>query len=1177
MSDFNKPFKADDEITDPEINYRTSLNLAKKPAGSYFFNKENNFEYTKNWFNYNKFNLVDSETIVTELVQYGSPPFKVGELDTSKNFTLPSTTMTPQWIARIETGENFIDDSFQNLNDGWSGVDLGGNTYLVANYTNLNNANVYNQDGSLAFPMGNNGEDSSSVCFAKINTSGNAIWAVRIKTGDPDGRTWATGCVTNNQGTTFIAGFAFSGDTIQFEQAFESSIDFIMPFNGGYIVAYTPSGTVDWVNVTSPVVHQLWVDNLPLENLYAFALAPAQVQSTFNFYDGLPSAPTLVASIPSNARFVVAKWRATSGLFQWATYLEGEQIFNYGERGSNIYILRPNQGITTDPDGNLIVTGSYVEIEKIYNAITPTQPTAVQSELVPPPVANLIVWNPRENNRNWSGVALSSNGQYMVATVENGFIYVSEDYGANWTPRATIQKWSSIWCSTTGQIMVATILDSVIYISSDYGATWSIALGEGSNARAWVSVSGDAFGNYLVACAQNDYLYYSNDQGATWNVASSEVKNWIDIAYNPNDGLSGIYGRFIAIVQNGKAYTSIDGGVNWSLLGASISANWVAICPGTQYVGFYAAVKNGSLYSVSYTGNTWTVIEATPRNWTDISANFSYGLATELNGAIYISQATFENTWSPTTVPRDWNKIAISGGDYALASVEGGQLYVSSNVKIVSHTFILKYNSDGIAQWINYVNSPATDERTNYGVCVATQSNGNIIVSGTIQTQSQLNFFAPSDFETPIKTLTNNFSGGKYLACWSPEGLPLWVNKMNMYSQNNDQANLTAISTDINDNIYFIGYSENDLNPSIRLFQPTEQLVYTSTWPLHPDGRLVLLKYYPDGFAQSVSTIEGNSGIPPITFPIRVIGNGIIYFSGWYGNIMGGSLTAYTSDRNPPSIIESFNMAGVFAVKYNSEIVPSISFTSPGYNLVFQPQFNIGGSTRYLVGEYAGDGAIETWGGKTGLQPSTVNVADLNASVISYLGHVPGYTIPIIQGLQILNPKIYNHLTVGITESSFPLMDSQPVTPGTIPYGFLPIFVSFPSYTNGLVMNNSNNNQTNVILSTTGIVSSDNLFASGVSTGDKIRILLNTPSSAQYLNLTVAGFIGSEVFGNVQTGIVFEESTRYVSTVLGTTINAIVTLISIGNDRYAPMFWQPIIVEDGTLNLIVQLYPQFTN
>lgn len=43
-----------------------------------------------------------------------------------------------------------------------------------------------------------------------------------------------------------------------------------------------------------------------------------------------------------------------------------------------------------------------------------------------------IAWNKASApNKNWNSVALSSNAQYQSATVTNGYIYTSNNYGSS--------------------------------------------------------------------------------------------------------------------------------------------------------------------------------------------------------------------------------------------------------------------------------------------------------------------------------------------------------------------------------------------------------------------------------------------------------------------------------------------------------------------------------------------------------------------------------------------------------------------------------------------------------------------------------------------------------------------------------------------------------------------------
>jgi hypothetical protein len=1394
----NKTFRTNNPSPVTEETFRASLDLTQKPAGSYYFNSENNYNYAKSWFNYPKFDIIGNDTVIDQIVQYSAPTLSTGTLNTSKTFQLSSTSMVPEWIARVETsntsfevmtsnttpvgyvasassvlspyepylafdknidtfyhtggtvyqttppyytgtvstnvtgyssptifGEwiqlqlpysqllsrvalyprltftrppqdfmivgsndginwNYISDyadvlwpttapkSFPaiasssysyfrliftrssgsgNVNiasvefisgtfetSGFSGIDLGGSMYLLTNYSHPNNAVVYNQDNTIAFTQLNNGVGSTCFCITKFNAAGYALWSSRILTRMVGGVVTGNYCVTDNLGTTYILGtyensnVVFIGsiltttltvtsitsgtirvgmvltgsgitpgtvvsafgsgsggigtytvsisqsvlstsitgtDLIDFEDS-TGTIVFSVPMTQkSFIVAYNTLGVPDWLTYTN--INQngiLWADNQVIGNLYVYGAK--------EFYDNVLSTPVLQLVIPTadDIKYTLAKYRSTSGIFQWGTYIQGYRLNAWIDSDGLM-----SQSITTDLYGNLYATGYFSQLKPLVNASLPdpTNPsgTYTPSDVNVPPISNSVVWTPREVNRDWSAVDISTNGQFMVATVNDGYIYVSVNYGTTWIQRATRQVWSSVYCSGTGQFMIATVMDSVIYVSGDYGTSWSIALGEGSNARAWQTIAGNSTASQLVACVKDGQIYYSVNQGSTWVLsASSILANWVNVTYN------GSTNSFIALVKGGQAYRSTDGGVTWTLLGASPTLNWSSISSfrgtGTATYPFVATVQGGDIYGINSTGTVWTIIEPTNRNWSDIAIGGGGGgntptvmFATVFDGSIYEAIYQAETEWTPTTIPRNWNHIAMSADNsYAIASVKGGQLYTSTVFYPYLHSFLVKYDPNGKVQWANYVNSPSTQEADNIGVSVTTNLTGNVILSGSYGFETiggEALFYTTTDFVNPVKKLTApNY--GRYLVCYSSDGIPLWVTGSRLQETTQGVAMYKSLSVDNFGNICCIGTARN-----VYLYQPSGQLVYSN---LTSDNSIILVKYYLDGSVQSFTRINNGGDYLGVS-SIRTLGAGNIFLSGWklYNPT---DIIAYTSAVTTPTVTETFNAGalGAFVIRYNSFQSPSITFPSPGYNTNFDTQYNIGGSTRNLYGEYIGDGAIELWGSKTGLLPSTVNTADLNASVISYLGHEPGYTIPVVEGIQSFSAIEYNHLVVGLSEPTFPQMDPQPITTGTIPYGFLPIFLSLPVYASGTQFNNALNNDTDLILSTTGVVSGNGQYITGVSRGDRIRILFNIDSTAQYLNLTVKGFIPSDVVGNSQAGIVFEESTRYTCVALKTLVQTSATLIISDTDRYVPAFYQPILVNSGTLNLIVHLYPK---
>ena len=67
-----------------------------------------------------------------------------------------------------------------------------------------------------------------------------------------------------------------------------------------------------------------------------------------------------------------------------------------------------------------------------------------------------VSWNIRDNvNRQWFGVASSSDGTKLVAVVGLGQIYTSTNSGASWTARESARGWGGVESSSDGTKLVA--------------------------------------------------------------------------------------------------------------------------------------------------------------------------------------------------------------------------------------------------------------------------------------------------------------------------------------------------------------------------------------------------------------------------------------------------------------------------------------------------------------------------------------------------------------------------------------------------------------------------------------------------------------------------------------------------------------------------------------------------
>ncbi|MDD3292612.1 MAG: FISUMP domain-containing protein [Candidatus Pacebacteria bacterium] len=215
-------------------------------------------------------------------------------------------------------------------------------------------------------------------------------------------------------------------------------------------------------------------------------------------------------------------------------------------------------------------------------------------------------WVQKEEYRPWSGISMSSTGQYQTAVtrwtpISDSEIYISSDYGATWTMVKSTSElgWFDVDVSSTGQYQTAVGL-SKIHTSSDYGATWTQRKNDSNNYYK-VAISND--GKYQTAGTQDSYdgkVYTSSDYGATWTAT-----------------LSGTGGHFLGIdisstgqyqtasETNNIIYTSSDYGATWTATLSGTGSDFYGI--GLSSTGQYQTIttENGVIFSSDY-GVTWT-------------------------------------------------------------------------------------------------------------------------------------------------------------------------------------------------------------------------------------------------------------------------------------------------------------------------------------------------------------------------------------------------------------------------------------------------------------------------------------------------------------------------------------------------------------------------------------------
>ena len=228
-------------------------------------------------------------------------------------------------------------------------------------------------------------------------------------------------------------------------------------------------------------------------------------------------------------------------------------------------------------------------------------------------------------SRNWLSAVISSDGLCMAVAGENSNIFVSTDGGANWTERkgAGVKAWRGLAMSANGQYLAAAPYNasSVLQVSSDGGVTWTGKPSAGST--TWRGVAISANGQKIIAAPQGGgTVYLSNDGGTTW--AGINFPAWPSVA--PALDMSDD-GQVIWLVANYVPwYVSKDGGTSWVQRTATGSSNW----------GTVRTTSDGSIaISSGYGGTPYIVREragefSEPALSLDIPASFFESASTSV-------------------------------------------------------------------------------------------------------------------------------------------------------------------------------------------------------------------------------------------------------------------------------------------------------------------------------------------------------------------------------------------------------------------------------------------------------------------------------------------------------------------------------------------------------------------
>jgi photosystem II stability/assembly factor-like uncharacterized protein len=329
-------------------------------------------------------------------------------------------------------------------------------------------------------------------------------------------------------------------------------------------------------------------------------------------------------------------------------------------------------------------------------------------------------------------VAVSrGTGQYQLAGRSNfsvnpwleGFLFRSDDYGANWYNTSLYGFWQKVATSDDGQYMLAVEYYGKAYRSSNYGGSWTeinnFPYPEPSNpygfpALQTLNFRGAALsldGQFQVICTAEDFygkytvssttfsvyfntIFVSNNYGATWT--ANERQENQDGTYNAvaisANGQTVVVATGRSFIGNGYVLRSTNNGVNWSQVSPNFPGNLVDIAilaDGSHAIA--ARYSNDYLpYLLKSTdgGATWSNIlnGGAQEQWTDVAINTigtasAFAISSTNSASTYIQQVPglLSVSQVPSSGSRRWKSLANSNdSQYILGATTAG-LFKSSN------------------------------------------------------------------------------------------------------------------------------------------------------------------------------------------------------------------------------------------------------------------------------------------------------------------------------------------------------------------------------------------------------------------------------------------------------------------------------------------------------------------
>lgn len=621
------------------------------------------FTLTKGKLEDHKYNFKLNQKIAnSEIVTFDSTPplLKIIEEDSSADFSLFGHKWTSIQNLNVTSIDTSQDGKFSiaTLNTGGLSLSLDfGNTWITLNDDTVTTSIVYSSvcislDGSVLIAISESqtviskdfGNTWSIIDISYVNSSlsissDNKIIIVSGKISKDYGQTWnliSIDSIVASSTCQFLSSY---------DESSQSPISYSNDFGNSFKVSDSPQN--NWISLAISATGQ-----------YQTAITSNYLIWRSTNYGknwtqtGSPEATLVNVTISSSG-----KYQLISGDCVYVSKDFGESWRTYFSNSPHLinYISLSYNGRIGIMCSNSYIFVSSISVEYIKESgsgsFSPLDDSTFASEF--------LIQNFPELTGNCKIVS-SRYGKYKSISVNNGYIWRSDDYGVTYNTTASIKNWSSIAMSRSGKYQTAIITEGEVWRSDDYGLNFykidSQIIG-GFNLN---DIAMSENGKYQTTCGDGGNVLSSTDGGYNWIASTICGGNLISICMSKNGRYQSVCG--VNNDDNTNMYSKTYGSIwKYSNLSNSI-ISWKSIsCSSCGQYQTMCSFTNDIMISEDF-GVNWFSSLSGVKDWCLVFITYDsrIQLACEYGGNIYISR-NFGYTWDYCySTFQNWKSLTVT-------------------------------------------------------------------------------------------------------------------------------------------------------------------------------------------------------------------------------------------------------------------------------------------------------------------------------------------------------------------------------------------------------------------------------------------------------------------------------------------------------------------------------------